>query len=183
MYGFCDCGHEEAPSRLGFENILPTIVTSFDGERYKDSGSNEIALAEHLQILVNDIEEQYSDAIRYCQCGLPFSKLSTLFHMAPPILYFELLNDISNRKILPSLAIEIPSITGKVKYKLASIVYLGRFHFTCRFIVGRNVWTYDGRLAHGCPTLESIDLPINLCSLLTLDGRNANVCLYALDND
>ena len=168
MYGFCDCGHEQA--RLGFEDILPTIATSFDAERYKDGGSsNEIALAEHLQLLVNDIEEWYSNDVRYCQCGLPFSKLSTLFIIAPPILYFELRNDISESaiKILPSLAIEIPSTTGKVKYKLVSIVYLGRFHFTCRFIVGRNVWTYDGCLAHGCPTLESRDLPINnLCSLL-----------------
>ena len=180
MYGFCNCGLEEA--RLGFENILPTIASSFNDERYKDS--NEIAFAEHVQIFVNDIEEWYSDDVRYCQCGLQFSRLSALFQIAPPILYFELQNEILDRKkIVPSLAIEIPSITGKKNYKLASIVYLGGFHFTCRFIVGRNVWTYDGRLAHGCHTLESIDLPNDLSSLLTLDGRNATVYLYALDTD
>jgi hypothetical protein len=127
--------------------------------------------------------KQYSNTVRKCKCGTPFSTLHGLFHTISPILYFELENDISIKKLLPSLSIDILSSTGKNEYKLACIIYLGAFHFTSRFIIGEKIWTYDGRLQEGCPTPEITDIPINLKSLLTLDNRNATILLYILSNN
>jgi len=181
MYGFCNCGRKK--SRLGFENILQTIMTPLVCERYKNNVSNEIDLKEHLHLLFSDIEEPYSNIVRYCDCGSPFTKLSTLFNIPPPILYFELHEHVSIRKIIPSLVISLPSMSGEAMYKLTSIIYLGRFHFTCRFILGESIWTYDGRIAEGCPSVESITLPTSLSTLLALHGRHATAYIYRLDSD
>jgi len=168
---------------LHFESNLQTIMLPLPDQRYKTITENHTQLSEHLQLHLDDLENSYSSANQYCDCGYPFFKLRALFNVAPSILHFEIQTDIINnqtQKIIPSPLITLPTISGLATYKLSSIIYLGGFHFTCRLIINDTIWRYDGRINHGCPQLESLCLPPSLKDLLYLDERPAHIYIFAL---
>ena len=151
-HGFCHC--PGGKSSLGFESNVQTLLIPLQAEKY---GNRNVAygveLDMHLKLLIDDMEAPYLQAARSCECGSYFSDLKLISISPPSILHFEVYNS-DGLAILPSIQIKWPTHQGSTKYRLASIVYLGAFHFTCRIFANNVVWKYNGHIASGTPQRE-----------------------------
>jgi len=74
----------------------------------------------------------------------------------------------------------VPCAQGSADYILASVIYLGEFHFISRLLPnGGTIWNYDGRIEKEIPQLESHTLLLEQ-NLQTAQNKKAHICIYRL---
>ena len=120
-------------------------------------------------------------------CNSMLSGISATFLKPPALLFFEVPAEagLTVCSVLPSPQIKVPCLHGQVSYRLASVIYFGGFHFTCRLIAGDwAIWKYDGQIYDGIPCLDNFPSPsLSIAQLLSeltfLGARKAHFYIYA----
>lgn len=83
---------------------------------------------------------------------------------------------------LPDLFIELPSLSGICRYRLAAIIYHGNNHFAARIILpDQTLWKYDGQLNGGTPVSEGLWAAAEPVSLTRWNSMTAHMYLYVHD--
>jgi hypothetical protein len=118
------------------------------------------------------------------ECSSTFSGASAVFLKPPPLLFFEVPAEagLSVCSVLPSPYIKVPSLHCQVSYRLAAVIYLGGYHFTCRLVMNDYaIWKYDGQIDNGrpCPDVHAPSFPQFLSEMLFLGTRKAHFYIYA----
>ncbi|PPQ75766.1 hypothetical protein CVT24_002642 [Panaeolus cyanescens] len=159
---------------LGFEESLPTILLMPDNE----DGQLDIATLVRRQIVSKT--SRYTLHAHVCDhCGTTISEITALLSNKPPVLYFEIPEVVGQEgKIIPSELISFETTFGDMQYKLVAVIYLGGFHFSCRFL-DEGVWTYDGQLHKGAPQREC-DKVGPITDLLKMGSKKAHIYIYTI---
>ncbi|TFK20676.1 hypothetical protein FA15DRAFT_707866 [Coprinopsis marcescibilis] len=105
------------------------------------------------------------------------------FRRQPKVLFFENdnPNDPNSLFLTPDPTLTVPGETPgcEVQYHLASIIYVGGYHFSARIIHRTEIWSYDGQQNEG--RLMKKHIPMGSPQLEVLGTRRAHLLMYAQD--
>jgi hypothetical protein len=151
----CPCGcppSQSFPNSISEDNfpsiIIPPEMQIADAVDVNQYLSDFLAKAsqnwDDLTVLSNQTTCQ--------KCSSVLSSVSAAFLVPPPLLFFEVPAAGSPFSVSPSLYIKVPSVHRDISYRLAAMIYIGGYHFSCRLIIGDGaVWKHDGQVNNGRP--------------------------------
>ena len=176
-----------------FDNAFPTVIIPPEININSD-GQTSVFLDDYVSNFIAKASENYQfNDKKNCQnCDSVLSVISATLLGTPPLLFFEIPAETGSSisSILPSSQINLPSLylNRQVSYRLAAIIYLGQYHFTCRLITDDHaIWLHDGQIDYGRPYAdipdhnpsESSTQSHFLSNILVLNNRKAHIFIYA----
>ena len=140
------------------DDTFPTVIVPPEIKITGDT-HNIIFLNKYISNFLSNtsqtIQSSHYHKKKFCQkCDSALSVISVALLRSPPLLFFEIPAEAGSSvfSVLPSPHINLPSLNCQISYRLAAVIYLGDYHFTCRLVIGdHGIWQYDGQIDDGIP--------------------------------